>query len=49
MGTGALEGHAEGDRQPGAFTGGTDVKNDAALGAGRMDLPAILTPANRQV
>jgi sugar phosphate isomerase/epimerase len=26
----------------GALTGSTDVKNDAALGAGKMDLPAIL-------
>ena len=29
----------------GALTGGTDVKNDAALGEGLMDLPAILKAA----
>lgn len=33
------------DTQTGALTGGTDVKNDAALGAGKMDLPAILRAA----
>jgi sugar phosphate isomerase/epimerase len=31
----------------GALTGGTDVKNDAALGAGMMDLPAILRAAKK--
>ena len=31
--------------QTGALTGGTDVKNDAALGTGLMDLPAILRAA----
>jgi sugar phosphate isomerase/epimerase len=31
--------------QTGALTGGTDVKNDAALGQGLMDLPAILRAA----
>lgn len=31
----------------GALTGHTDVKNDAALGAGQMDLPAILCAAKR--
>jgi sugar phosphate isomerase/epimerase len=31
----------------GALTGGTDVKNDAALGAGQMDLPAILRAAKK--
>jgi sugar phosphate isomerase/epimerase len=31
----------------GALTGSTDVKNDAALGAGMMDLPAILHAAKR--
>ncbi len=31
----------------GALTGSTDVKNDAALGAGLMDLPAILQAAKK--
>jgi sugar phosphate isomerase/epimerase len=31
--------------QTGSLSGGTDVKNDAALGAGLMDLPAILSAA----
>ena len=31
----------------GALTGGTDVKNDAALGQGLMDLPAILKAAKK--
>jgi sugar phosphate isomerase/epimerase len=31
----------------GALTGGTDVRNDVALGAGLMDLPAILKAAKR--
>jgi len=31
----------------GALTGGTDVKNDAALGQGFMDLPAILREAKK--
>jgi sugar phosphate isomerase/epimerase len=31
----------------GALTGGTDVKNDAALGQGLMDLPAILREAKK--
>lgn len=31
----------------GALTGSTDVKNDAALGAGMMDLPAILKAAKK--
>ncbi len=31
----------------GALTGSTDVKNDAALGAGLMDLPAILKAAKK--
>jgi sugar phosphate isomerase/epimerase len=31
----------------GALTGGTDVKNDAALGEGLMDLPAILRAAKK--
>ena len=31
----------------GALTGSTDVKNDAALGAGKMDLPAILRAAKK--
>jgi sugar phosphate isomerase/epimerase len=31
----------------GALTGSTDVKNDAALGAGMMDLPAILRAAKK--
>ena len=29
----------------GALTGGTDVRNDAALGQGKMDMPAILKAA----
>jgi len=33
--------------QTGALTGGTDVKNDAALGQGLMDLPAILRAAKQ--
>jgi sugar phosphate isomerase/epimerase len=33
--------------QTGALTGSTDVKNDAALGAGLMDLPAILKAAGK--
>jgi sugar phosphate isomerase/epimerase len=33
--------------QTGALTGGTDVKNDAALGTGLMDMPAILRAAKR--
>ena len=33
--------------QTGALTGGTDVKNDAALGSGLMDLPAILRAAKK--
>ncbi len=33
--------------QTGALTGGTDVKNDAALGQGLMDLPAILRAAKK--
>src|SRR6266567_7443623 len=33
--------------QTGALTGGTDVKNDAALGQGLMDLPAILRAASK--
>jgi sugar phosphate isomerase/epimerase len=33
--------------QTGALTGGTDVKNDAALGDGLMDLPAILGAAKK--
>lgn len=33
--------------QTGALTGGTDVKNDAALGSGLMDLPAILQAAKK--
>ena len=33
--------------QTGALTGGTDVKNDAALGQGLMDLPAILGAAKK--
>ncbi|HLH57397.1 MAG TPA: sugar phosphate isomerase/epimerase [Verrucomicrobiae bacterium] len=32
----------------GALTGGTDVKNDAALGQGLMDLPAILKAAKKE-
>jgi sugar phosphate isomerase/epimerase len=31
----------------GALTGHTDVKNDAALGTGLMDLPAILKAAKQ--
>jgi len=31
----------------GALTGSTDVRNDAALGAGKMDLPAILKAAKK--
>jgi sugar phosphate isomerase/epimerase len=31
----------------GSLTGGTDVKNDAALGAGQMDMPAILKAAKK--
>ena len=31
----------------GALTGGTDVKNDAALGQGLMDLPSILRAAKK--
>ncbi len=33
--------------QTGALTGSTDVKNDAALGAGQMDLPSILRAAKK--
>lgn len=33
--------------QTGALTGSTDVKNDAALGSGLMDLPAILKAAKK--
>jgi len=33
--------------QTGALTGNTDVKNDAALGSGLMDLPAILRAAKK--
>lgn len=33
--------------QTGSLSGGTDVKNDAALGAGMMDLPAILRAAKK--
>jgi sugar phosphate isomerase/epimerase len=33
--------------QTGALTGGTDVKNDAALGQGLMDLPSILRAAKK--
>jgi sugar phosphate isomerase/epimerase len=33
--------------QTGALTGGTDVKNDAALGEGLMDLPSILRAAKK--
>jgi sugar phosphate isomerase/epimerase len=33
--------------QTGSLSGGTDVKNDAALGAGIMDLPAILKAAKK--
>jgi len=33
--------------QTGALTGSTDVRNDAALGAGKMDLPAILRAAKK--
>jgi sugar phosphate isomerase/epimerase len=31
----------------GALTGGTDVRNDAAIGAGTMNIPAILRAAKR--
>jgi sugar phosphate isomerase/epimerase len=31
----------------GALTGSTDVKNDAAIGAGQMDMPAILRAARK--
>jgi sugar phosphate isomerase/epimerase len=31
----------------GSLAGGTDVKNDAALGAGQMDMPAILRAAKK--
>ena len=31
----------------GSLSGGTDVKNDAALGAGQMDMPAILRAAKK--
>jgi sugar phosphate isomerase/epimerase len=33
--------------QTGSLSGGTDVKNDAALGSGLMDLPAILSAAKK--
>jgi sugar phosphate isomerase/epimerase len=33
--------------QTGSLSGGTDVKNDAALGAGLMDMPAILRAAKK--
>ncbi len=33
--------------ETGALTGSTDVRNDAALGAGKMDLPAILRAAKK--
>jgi sugar phosphate isomerase/epimerase len=33
--------------ETGSLSGGTDVKNDAALGAGLMDLPAILKAAKK--
>lgn len=33
--------------QTGSLSGGTDVKNDAALGAGLMDMPAILSAAKK--
>jgi len=35
------------DTPTGALTGSTDVRNDAALGAGKMDLPAILRAAKK--
>ncbi len=35
------------DTVTGALTGSTDVRNDAALGAGKMDLPAILKAAKK--
>ncbi len=35
------------ETQTGALTGSTDVRNDAALGAGKMDLPAILGAAKK--
>ncbi len=34
--------------QTGSLSGGTDVKNDAALGQGLMDLPAILKAAKKE-
>ena len=33
--------------QTGALTGGTDVRNDVPLGAGQIDLPALLRAAKR--
>lgn len=33
--------------ETGSLAGGTDVKNDAALGAGQMDMPAILRAAKK--
>jgi sugar phosphate isomerase/epimerase len=33
--------------QTGSLSGGTDVKNDAALGSGLMDMPAILRAAKK--
>jgi len=33
--------------ETGALTGHTDVKNDAAMGAGQMDIPAILRAARK--
>jgi sugar phosphate isomerase/epimerase len=33
--------------QTGSLSGGTDVKNDAALGSGLMDMPAILSAAKK--
>jgi sugar phosphate isomerase/epimerase len=33
--------------QTGSLSGGTDVKNDAALGTGLMDMPAILRAAKK--
>jgi sugar phosphate isomerase/epimerase len=35
------------ETQTGALTGSTDVKNDAALGAGKMDMPGILRAAKK--
>jgi sugar phosphate isomerase/epimerase len=35
------------ETQTGLLTGGTDVKNDAALGEGKLDLPAILKEARK--